>query len=86
MVSVRWHEVRAAPVEWSGRAVTLVGAQVVASLVTPWFGVAASYRFPRRVEIEGDADAAVSIRDHVMVARNAGVALIAVAGLLRRRG
>jgi hypothetical protein len=86
MVSLRWHEVRGAPVEWSGRAMTLVGAQVVASLVTPWFGAAASYRFPRRAEIEGDVDAAVPLRDHVIVARIAGVTAVAAATLLGRIG
>lgn len=84
MLSFRWHEVRAAPVEWSGRSVTLVEARVVASLATPWFGAAASYRFPRRADIEGDAAVSVPIRDHVMVARIAGIALVMATGLLGR--
>lgn len=84
MISIRWQDLRAAPVEWSGRSVTLVGAQVVASIATPWLGAAASYRFPRRLEIEGDGAVSIPIRDHVMVVRIAGVALVMAAGLLGR--
>jgi hypothetical protein len=71
-------------VDWPAGSVTLVGAQVVASIATPWFGAAVSYRFPRRADIEGDGITTVPIRDHVMVARMAGVALVAAAGLLGR--
>jgi len=85
MISIRWQDLQGAPVEWSGRSVTLVGAQVVGSMAIPWFGVAASYRFPRRLEIEGDGAVSIPIRDHVMVARIAGVAVVMAAGLLGRR-
>jgi hypothetical protein len=70
--------------DWSGRSVTLVGAQLKATLVTPWFGAAASYSFPWRAVIGGGIDGAVPIRDHVMLARILGIAAVLAAGLLGR--
>lgn len=86
MIRFRWREVRAAPLEQSGRSVTLVTAQLTATATTPWFGAAASYRFPRRVELGRGSKDAAPIRDHVMLARIIGIAAVAAAGLLGRIG
>jgi len=83
MLSIAWRTVRSDPVYVSDRPVTLVGAQVDAALAAPWFGVAASYRFPVRAEV-GEGAGAVPIRDHVMLIRIAAAALVASATLVGR--
>jgi hypothetical protein len=83
MLSIAWRTIRSDPVQASGRTVKLVGAQVDAALAAPWFGVAASYRFPVRAEI-GEGAGAVPIRDHVMLIRVTAAALVAAATLVGR--
>lgn len=86
MIRVRWREVRAAPLEQPGSSVTLVAAELTATVKTPWFVGAASYRFPRRAELGRGKKDAVPIRDHLMLARIVGIAVVAAAGLLGRIG
>lgn len=83
MLSIAWRTIRSDAVDVSGRPVKLVGAKVDAVLAAPWFGVAASYRFPVRAEV-GEGAGAVPIRDHVMLVRIAAAALVAAATLVRR--
>jgi hypothetical protein len=65
----------------SGRAFTLVTQTWAFSFQTPWFGLAADYQRPHRLEA-GDA-ASRQIHDYLMLARLGALALLILARLAR---
>lgn len=68
---------------YDGRAFTLVSRTWTVHLTAPGLGLGYWYRRPLAVE---GPSLTVNIRDHLMLARIAALALLAASALIRRRG
>lgn len=70
-------------IESAGRSVSLVSVETAVWVATRWFAFGAMYRRPAWVEVAGNDDARLAIRDPVMFVKIAVLAL-PVAALTRR--
>jgi len=70
-----------ATIEHQGRRFELVSESWTAELATPWLALGYSYRRPQLVS---EASGTTAIRDHLMVARLVGSAILTLTILMRR--
>lgn len=84
MIRLRREQIFEGAIQSAGHTVNLVSAETAVSIETRWFNLGATYRRPAWVEMAGNnGDAHVYIRDPVMYAKIAALAL-PLAAMTRR--
>ncbi len=83
MIRLRRNQISEGTVELAGHSVSLVSREFALWVRTRWFSVGATYRRPALIEVAGKAKARLAVRDQMMYARIAAVAL-PLAAIARR--
>ncbi len=83
MIRLRRNRISEGTIELAGHSVSLVSREFVLWVRTRWFTLEVTYRRPTRIEVAGNTKARLAVRDHMMYARIAAVAL-PIAAVARR--
>lgn len=75
MIRLRRNQISEETVELAGHSASLVSREFALWVETRWFTLGVAYRRPAWVEVAGNGDVRLAVRDHLMYATIAALAL-----------